>query len=64
MNNTALPDPKAFMVKIFGSTIRDLTFDRLPTVIQKAKAAVPEDGVVVFFTRAVSTSADDRVDLL
>jgi hypothetical protein len=42
VNNTALPDPSAFMIKTFGSTIRDLTFNRLPTVIQKAKAAIPE----------------------
>lgn len=43
VRNKALPDPSAFMIKTFGSTIRALTFNRLPTVIQKAKAAIPED---------------------
>ena len=43
VSNTALPDPSAFMIKTFGSTIGDLTFNRLPTVIQKAKVAIPED---------------------
>jgi hypothetical protein len=36
------------MIKTFGSTIRDLSFNRLPTVIQKAKAAIPDEDVVGF----------------
>lgn len=53
MSNTALPDPWASMVKTFGSTIRDLTFNRLPTVIQKARVAIPEDDVVGFLLCAL-----------
>lgn len=53
VSNTASPDPSAFMIKTFGSTIRDLSFNRLPTVIQKAKAAIPEDDVVGFLLRAL-----------
>lgn len=53
VSHTALPDPSAFMVKTFGSTIRDLSFNRLPTVIQKAKAAIPDDDVVGFFLCAL-----------
>lgn len=29
VSNTASPDPSAFMIKTFGSTIRDLSFNRL-----------------------------------
>ena len=43
VSKKALPDPSAFMIKTFGSTIRTFTFNGLPTVIQKAKAAIPED---------------------
>lgn len=46
VSNTASPDPPAFMVKTVGSTMRDLPFNRMPTVIQKAKAAIPEDDVM------------------
>ncbi len=53
VSHTALPDPSALMVKTFGSTIRDLTFNRLPTVIRKAKAAIPEDDVVGFLLCAL-----------
>ncbi|MBP1143152.1 hypothetical protein JOE33_000075 [Pseudomonas sp. PvP027] len=53
MSNTALPDPSAFMIKTFGSTIRDLSFNRLPTVIRKAKAAIPDEDVVGFLLCAL-----------
>ncbi|WP_122677843.1 MULTISPECIES: hypothetical protein [Pseudomonas] len=53
MNNPAFPHPSAFMIKTFGSTIRDLSFNRLPTVIQRAKAAIPEDDVVGFLLCAL-----------
>lgn len=46
VSNTASPDPPAFMIKIIGATMIDLLFNRMPTVIQKAKAAIPEDDVV------------------
>lgn len=53
VSDTALPDHSAFMVKTFGSTIRDLTFNRLPTVIQKAKTAIPDEDVVGFLLCAL-----------
>jgi len=53
VNNPAFPDPSAFMIKTFGSTIRDLSFNRLPTVIQRAKAAISEDDVVGFLLCAL-----------
>ena len=53
MSNAALPDPSAFMDKTYGSTIGDLTFNRLPTVIQKAKVAIPEEDVVGYLLCAL-----------
>ncbi|MBP1122083.1 hypothetical protein JOE34_003670 [Pseudomonas sp. PvP028] len=46
MSNTASPDPPAFTIKTVGATMIDLPFNRMPTVIQKAKAALPEDDVM------------------
>lgn len=46
VSNTASPDPPAFMITTVGSTMRDLPFIGMPTVIQKAKAAIPEDDVM------------------
>lgn len=43
----------SYMIKSFGATLEGLTFNRLPTVIQIAKEAIPDDEIVGFLMCAL-----------
>ncbi len=47
------PDYASYMTKSFGATLEDLTFNRLPTVILRAKEAIPGDEIVGFLICAL-----------
>ncbi len=43
----------SYMIKTFGSTLNDVTFHRLPKVIQRAKVLLPDQEIVGFFLCAL-----------
>ena len=47
------PGYARYMIKTFGATLDDLKFSRLPTVIQKARTAIPDYDVVGFLASAL-----------
>jgi hypothetical protein len=47
------PSRSNYWIKTFGSSLADCRFHRLPTVIQKAKAAIPDDSIVGFLACAL-----------
>lgn len=46
----------SYLIKTFGGTLADVRFNRLPTVIQKAKLAIPSDEIVGFLACAIEIS--------
>lgn len=51
--NETSPRRKNYWIKTFGSSLSDCRFYRLPTVILKAKAAIPDDSIIGFFACAL-----------
>jgi hypothetical protein len=43
----------SYQIKTFGATKADVRFNRLPTVIQRAKEAIPDDNIVGFLLCAL-----------
>lgn len=53
-----------YLIKTFVATKTDVTFNRLPKVIQVAMEAIPDDDVVGFHVRIGDAPANDWADLL
>ncbi len=47
------PARMRYMIKTFGATVEDFRFSRLPMVVQKARAAIPDDDVGGFLICAL-----------
>ncbi|WP_397453648.1 hypothetical protein [Pseudomonas sp. NA-150] len=46
--DTTAPEYSRYWIKSFGTRLSDCRFSRLPTVIQKAKGAIPDAEIVGF----------------
>ena len=51
--NQEPPEYARYLIKTYGATLADVRFSRLPTVIQKAREAIPGDEIVGFFACAM-----------